>query len=232
MHPVLFKFHSLTIYSYGLCVALAVVASLWLSLWLAPKRGLSASTAVDLLFIVFVAGVIGARAFYVLQHLDEYRGRWLHAFWLREGGLVWYGGFLLAVLSGIVYCRRHYQSVLAWPDFFAPILAFAHGVGRIGCFMNGCCYGKDGHPVQLYEAAGLFALSGLLFRAASKKPRDGSVISWYLLLYAALRFCLEFLRADQTLHFGLSVPQWMSLGLFGLGLGFLGALRSGHENQR
>lgn len=231
MHPVLFQFHSFTVYSYGFCVALAAAVSFFLSLRLAARRGLSAGTAADLLLVLLISGIAGARVFYVLQHWPDYREHWLSALWLREGGLVWYGGFIAAVLSGLVYCRRHYQSVLAWSDFFVPILALAHGIGRIGCFLNGCCFGRDGHPAQLYEAGGLFALSGVLFWIASKKPRHGRLTGWYLVLYAMLRFTVEFFRGDQTPYHSLSLPQWMSLGFFLLGLVFLYALR-GHENER
>ena len=196
MHPILFKFYGITLYSYGFCVALAVTVALLLAIRLAPKNFLSSGTTVDLLFILFVAGIVGSRIFYVLQHWEDYRSHWLSIFWIQEGGLVWYGGFIFAVLAGALHCRRHRLSVLTWADFFAPLLSLAHGIGRIGCFLNGCCYGKDGHPVQLYEAFGLFVITAVLLLIASRKTRSGEVLAWYLILYSTLRFGVEFFRGD------------------------------------
>jgi phosphatidylglycerol:prolipoprotein diacylglycerol transferase len=232
MHPVLFKFHGLTLYSYGLCVAIAVTLALWLSARRAKSRGLSPSAAVDLLFIAFLGGIAGARVFYVLQHLPEYRPNWMSVFWIQEGGLVWYGGFIFAALSGAFYCRRSRLPVLIWSDLFAPVVALAHGIGRIGCFLNGCCYGKNGLPAQLFESAGLFLIAGLLFMAVPQKARAGRVTAWYLFLYGALRFGVEFLRGDQPLFFVLTLPQWISLAAVSAGLALLNNTQgSAHENK-
>ncbi len=233
MHPVLFKFHGITLYSYGFCVALAVTLALLILIKQAPAKRLPANTAIDLLFILFVAGVVGARIFYVIQHLEDYRVHWVSVFWVQEGGLVWYGGFVFALLAGFFYCRRHHLAVLAWADLFAPLLSLAHGIGRIGCFLNGCCYGKDGHPVQLYESFGLLAITGVLFWIASKKTYHGEVTVWYLFLYSLLRFGVEFFRGDQEIFYFLTIPQWISAALFLFALGLWGALRaSGHEHCR
>ena len=98
----------------------------------------------------------------------------------------------------------------------APVLALSHGIGRIGCFMNGCCGGKEifglKQPVQLYESAGLFVLAGILFQLSKRKVRAGSIFLIYLLSYGILRFILEFWREGQDLVAGLTGPQWVSVG--------------------
>ena len=247
MHPILFKFPRLTLYTYGFFVALAMALVLWLSVKRSRREGLPPQEALDLLFIVFVSGMFGARLFYVLQHWADFSGDWTASFRLQEGGLVWYGGFLTGTFCGIISCIRKKQSVLRWADFFAPIAPLGHAVGRLGCFFNGCCYGRPTdsflgvffpgdsfarHPTQLYESFGLAVIAFVLFKMARQKHGAGQIASFYMLFYGLLRFGLELLRADQELFFQLSIPQWISLGLFTIGLVFLRMFRaSGHENK-
>ena len=154
MHPVLLKTPFVTIYTYGVCVALAVALSLWLSSRRAASFGLLASDAMDILLVGFIAGIVGSRAAFVFQSLEYFQGDWVSMVMLQQGGLVWYGGFMASVLAAALVCRAKKASVPRWADFFAPVLALAHGVGRLGCYFNGCCAGKD-FSVQLLEAAGL-----------------------------------------------------------------------------
>ena len=226
MKPVLFQWHSVTLYTYGFFVAIAMVAVFLVAGRRARAVGLPQTVVADLIFLLFVSGVIGARAFYVLQHGEQYRADWTTVFAIREGGLVWYGGFLVAACAGIAYARWRHWPVLKLCDFFAPLVPLAHGIGRFGCFFNGCCYGRDGIPVQLIEAAALFLLSAGLFSFASRKHREGEVLVLYVAGYAAVRFFTEFLRGDQTPVGFLTLPQWTSALLFA------GALVFGHGLRR
>lgn len=229
MHPILFKFHTVTVYSYGFFVALGMLLVFYLVIARAPRLGLPKDVASDLVFLLFVTGVIGARIFYVWQHFEEYRPDLLQAFSVQEGGLVWYGGFIVAVMSGLIYASVKKLPIGVWLDFFTPLVPLAHAMGRIGCFLNGCCFGKftqsrwgillpgEGAarlPAQLYEAAFLLLLSGFLFILSYKKYRPGTLFMTYVASYSAGRFFLEFLRGDQTLFLSLSIPQWSSLFLF------------------
>ena len=156
---------------------------------------------------------------------------------IQEGGLVWYGGFLVAATVGFLAAFFKRWPLLGLADFLAPYLALAQGIGRMGCFLNGCCYGKPSkvfwaarfsadvarHPVQIYEAAASFLIFAFLFKfydCLPKSRRTGVVFVLYLILYSAARFGLEFFRGDQTLIGKLSPPQWTSLVLF-LGALFL-----------
>lgn len=210
MHPVLFSTPYFTVYSYGVAMALAMLLAWGLTSRLAARSSYPPEEASDILFILFAAGVAGARLFYVFQHPDQYAGRWQAVFLLQEGGLVWYGGFIGAVFAAALYTRVKRLSALEWADFFSPILPLAHAVGRLGCFFNGCCVGKGGHAVQLYESALLAALSAWLFFLFFRKRTDGEIFARYLVGYGTVRFALEFLRADQIPWMGLTLPQWIS----------------------
>lgn len=217
MHPILFSRGSFTVYSYGFCVALAMILSIFLVRCLARRGPYSVQAATDLVFFIFIGGILGARLFYVAQHWTDYQDRLLTVFFLQEGGLVWYGGFLGAVLAVILAVRSRGESALVWADHFSPVIALGHAVGRIGCFLNGCCYGKADRPVQLYESFSLVILSVFLFACFFRKRRMGVTFGSYLLGYGFIRFCLEFLRGDQQPLAGLTIPQWISLGCIAAG---------------
>ncbi len=229
MHPILFHIRSTPIYSYGFFVALGVLAVFLLADRRAARFGIPQGIAVDLIFLLFVAGIAGGRMLYVWQNIEDYRHSLWKGFLIQEGGLVWYGGFIFAVAAGLVYVYWRRQSVLKLLDFFAPLVPLAHGIGRIGCFLNGCCYGRETngpwgvifygdtvkrHPAQLYEALFLFALSALLFYLSSAKKREGELFIFYLLFYSAFRFFIEFWRGDQIVFGYFTLPQWTSLVLF------------------
>ena len=235
MYPVLFRFHAFAIYTYGLFVALAVLAAYFLAGRRAKAMGLDPWVAADLVFYLFVSGVIGARLFYVIQHSEDYQGHFLKAISIQEGGLVWYGGFIVAALVGLGIAARSRWPLLKLCDLLAPILPLAHAIGRIGCFFNGCCYGLATRsvlgltfpgedvrrfPVQLFEAGALFILSAGLYYFSRKKRQDGELFMMYLLFYSAFRFFIEFFRGDQKLLIFLTPPQWTSLLLF-FGAAFL-----------
>ncbi|OGW80932.1 MAG: prolipoprotein diacylglyceryl transferase [Omnitrophica bacterium RIFCSPHIGHO2_02_FULL_51_18] len=233
MHPVLFKMGDVAVYSYGFFVAMGMLAAFCLVVSSAARFGFSRDAVSDLVFLLFVTGVIGARFFYVLQHFEEYGSAPMKVFSVQQGGLVWYGGFMFAATSGLIYALRRRLPVLKLLDFFAPLVPLSHAIGRIGCFLNGCCFGHftesgwgvllpgEGAPrlpVQIYESAFLLLLSLFLFVLSSKKHRDGEIFMGYVAGYGAGRFLLEFLRGDQILIFFLTIPQWTSVFLLAAAL--------------
>jgi phosphatidylglycerol:prolipoprotein diacylglycerol transferase len=228
MHPVLFQIKSVTIYSYGFFVALAVLAVFFLAGLRARAFGFPKASMLDLVFLLFVSGVLGARLFFVIQHWEDYQGDFWKAFWIQEGGLVWYGGFFAAAFAGMAFCFFKKWPILKVCDFFAPLVSLAHAIGRVGCFFNGCCFGHSGHPVQLYEAVFLAALSSALFFFSSKNKKQGLLFVSYLFFYSVFRFGIEFLRGDQVRAGVLTVPQWTSLFLFLASLFLLFLTRKKH----
>lgn len=236
MHPILFKIGPWTVYSYGVLVLVAFLTAYVTAQKRAAKAGLPSEMVSDLLLILFVTGILGSRIFYVIQHWDDFRGVFWRAFMIHEGGLVWYGGFLTAACSGLLYAAFRKWPILTLADLAAPSLVLGQGIGRLGCFLNSCCYGKETksfwavhfpedsvarHPVQLYETAACFLIFVILSFFYNRKTRkDGSVILLYIALYASARLGIEFFRGDQSLTLGLSIPQWTSLCLL-LGAGVL-----------
>jgi phosphatidylglycerol---prolipoprotein diacylglyceryl transferase len=150
-------------------------------------------------------------------------------FW--HGGLAYYGGFLFAVPVGLWYAKRHKLGVWRIADLTSPFIALGLFFGRMGCFLNGCCYGRECslpwavrfpglgnvpvHPTQLYEALGALAISATLYLGVRPRKRaHGQVFAALLVLYGVLRFVLEFWRADERGGFaGLSTSQWIGIPL-------------------
>ncbi|MDR1417560.1 MAG: prolipoprotein diacylglyceryl transferase [Endomicrobium sp.] len=244
MYPVLFSFGGLKIFSYGLFVAVAFITSMhYLSYSLSKLK--SKIFTQDELYTFFVYlvffGIVGARVFYVLTNLKDYITNPLDIFKVWQGGLVYYGGFITIVTFSIIYCKVKNIQILLLGDFFSPALALGHAIGRIGCFFSGCCYGRETnmpwsvvfkdkqslavlgqhlHPTQIYESLGnLFIFLILLFYM--KKVREtGTVFAVYLILYAILRFVVEYFRGDDRgmYYFGFSISQNISIILFVVGV--------------
>src|SRR5579864_9007570 len=175
MHPILFQIGPLTLRTYGALIALAFLAAIRMAKWGVRLRGIPEAFLMDLSIILVFGGLIGARLFYVLLNFSYYLEHPLESLKVWEGGLVFYGGFLVASAAGIFYVRTKKYSVGVVADCLAPALAVGQAVGRLGCFFAGCCYGKptsapwavtfkdpaslaplgvDLHPTQIYESIG------------------------------------------------------------------------------
>lgn len=256
MHPILFHVGSTPIYSYGFLIAVGYVSALLLGRHLAKARGLDPSPLMDLAFLAIVSGVVGARLFFVLQSLDRFASHPAEIFDVWSGGLVFYGGFLLATASCMAFGFWKKLPIWLTTDIAAAGVAIGHAFGRLGCFAAGCCYGSycpfpwgvenqsnfvDAehrgiplHPVQLYESFLLFSLAAALaWLIRSRKLPDGIPAAIYLAAYALIRFLTEMFRGDADRGFvlggWLSVSQAVALGLFALGSGVL-VRRLGRKN--
>lgn len=249
MYPVLFKiplFGGITIYSYGVMVALGFVAGMWWVVTESKRVGQNPGRAMDLVFYVILAAILGSRILHVaVSERERFLQEPLMFFKIWEGGLVFYGGLIAAVLVSIWYLRRHRLNTLIYCDIFAPGIALGHALGRIGCFLAGCCYGRaldathwfcvtfplDRHsfapggvplyPTQLMESAGEFINFGILALLSRRKRFDGQLIATYLMLYALLRGFVEYFRGDAVRGFiiepWLSTSQFISIIMFALG---------------
>ena len=232
MYPILFELGPVRLYSYGLMLALGFLLAVNLAERRARGAGLDSNKIQTLALVALLAGLIGARLGYVFLNWRFFAQRPLEIFRLDHGGLVFYGGLAVGVLVGIWVARR--QALPGWKtlDVMAPPFVLAHAVGRIGCFLNGCCYGKPSsvpwavvfpndlvsrHPVQLYEAAALVGIFFLLTRAERSNPRPGTVTLIYGFFYGGWRFFIEYFRGDNpVVALGLTVFQWLSIGLIAL----------------
>lgn len=251
MFPVLLEAGGVRIYSYGFFIALGYLAALGLGRALARSRGLDPAPFMDLAFIAIASGVVGARVLYVLTEPETFLRNPAEIFNFWNGGLVFYGGFLMATVACLAY--GIWKKMPLWPstDIVVTGVALAHGFGRIGCFAAGCCHGnycpypwavhndtdfvakqfrgQPLHPVQLYESLSLFALAGLLsWLIYRRKAPDGVPALLYLAGYALIRYVMELYRGDDdrgvVLGGAFSTSQGIALGLMALALG-LAALR-------
>jgi phosphatidylglycerol---prolipoprotein diacylglyceryl transferase len=237
MHSILFHLGPLPIYSYGFMLMLAFLAATAIATHLARERGMPPEYVLDLTAYILVAGILGARLLYVMLTWSYFRDHLDHVFRVWEGGLSFHGGLVGGLLAGLLYCRGRSISFLRMGDIVAPGLAIGYSIGRIGCFLNGCCYGAPtdlpwacrfhdppitgpltppSHPTQIYASiinVGIFALLMLIWR---RQKATGQVLWSYLLFYAIYRFGIEFLRKGataQVLAMGLTHSQWASIGM-------------------
>ncbi len=145
MDPVAFEVGPLTIRWYGIFVALAFLVGMAVVNWRAPRRGISRDSVMDIAFWTMAGGILGARVLYVLQNWSDFRSTPLEIIRIDHGGLVFYGGFIGAFIVAAVAVRIKNLAAADIADIFAPALPAAHVLGRIGCFLNGCCFGRAWH---------------------------------------------------------------------------------------
>lgn len=189
----------------------------------------------DLLIVVMVCGFFGARIFHIFyEEFDFYAAFPLETFKFWKGGFIYYGGFIAGLISAIVFCYQNKQNFWTWTDFFSPYIGLAYALGRIGCFLQGCCYGlycewpwavRHLHPTQLYMCIADIMLVLFLIRFKTwalinqKKfysrifKFDGSFFLFWIFGHAFNRFMIEFLRNDDrgAIILDYSISQWISL---------------------
>lgn len=236
MNRVCFTIGGRPIYWYGVMAAAGFLAGLFHWQWLGRRQNRPSEFAADLMFWILIAGLVGSRLAYVISEWSDFRGRWLHVVRVDEGGLIFYGGLAAAAIAVAVLARRRKEPFWSLADFTISALPLGHALGRIGCFINGCCYGKPTHapwacytadawrhPVQLFESGANLAIYAVILaywaRHKFRSDRNGRICGLYLMLYPPVRFFLEFLRGDPRMRWlGWTVAQWISVGLFGLGI--------------
>lgn len=146
MHPELLHWGVLRITSYGLMLAVAFLVGTWLALRESRRLGLDEDRVVTVILVALVTGVVGARALYVVEHLRDFRGTYLSVLALWQGGLTLYGGIVAGTVGGLFVARQTGLPMWVTADALAPSLVLGTVFGRVGCFLNGCCYG---HPTRL-----------------------------------------------------------------------------------
>jgi phosphatidylglycerol:prolipoprotein diacylglycerol transferase len=244
MYPEIF--HLSFLHTYGALVALAFLAGLWMATRLAKRCGLDAEAATNLGIYCALAAILGAKVMMIIVD-PRYRENPSEIFSLDtlQAGGVFYGGLIGALAVAWWYMRKTRLPLWKTADVFAPGIALGHGIGRLGCFSAGCCWGVECHlpwavtfrnpvahdlvgvplgqplhPTQLYEAFAEFLIFGILYRQFGKPHRSGTIIGLYLMLYSIARFIVEFFRNhEQGNLWGtpLDTSQWISLGLCAIG---------------
>jgi phosphatidylglycerol:prolipoprotein diacylglycerol transferase len=217
LHRTLLELGPFKIQSYGLMLSLAFLLGGIMLIRGARKRGLDEGAVLNLIYIIVFSSVIGSRLMYVLGHLSEYRADPLSAFKVWEGGLTLYGGLLLAVLGSVIYMKTVGLPVMIVCDLAAPAIALGKAITRLGCFLNGCCFGvrtdlpwgvvfpydsQAGvvfpgahlHPVQLYSSGLSLLVFGILLLILRAGFRAGTVFWSFLLMDSSVRILLGFVR--------------------------------------
>ena len=223
MHPRLFDLGPFTIYTYGVLLAAAFLLGLKLATARARRRGLDPARVLDLGIYIIVAAIAGGKLLLLVTDFQSFRASPTDFLSLARSGGVFYGGLILAVLVAVWYMRRH--ALPLWPTFdvFAPGIALGHAIGRVGCFMAGCCWGHETtvpwgvtftdpftgsyvgtplgvplHPTQVYESLAELAILGVLLWMERRLGRNfpGRTFWTYILLYGLTRYTIEFFRGD------------------------------------
>ena len=224
MYPKIVDLGPVTIHTYGLLLALAFIAGIWLTSRNARKEGLDPDKIWNLGLIIIFSALVGAKILLFLSDFSYYSQNPREIFslsTLRSAG-VYYGGLLLALAASAVYLRKTGLPGWTVADLAAPGIALGQAIGRLGCLSAGCCYGKPTHmpwgitftdryaydnvgvplntplhPTQLYESVATFLLFLYLMWRLSRKHFTGQIILEYLILYSVFRFVIEFFRDDE-----------------------------------
>jgi phosphatidylglycerol:prolipoprotein diacylglycerol transferase len=252
VQPIAFKLGPLTVHWFGVCIALAFLAGMWTAARRAPRIGVPGETIADLVVPwLLLGGILGARVMFIVTYWqDEFAGKpWWEIFMIQRGGLVFYGGLIGASLAVIVFALLKKVSVWKLADILAPSIALGSMFGRIGCLMNGCCYGRACelpwairfpgdhstggqpiHPTQIYDALlNLTLYVGLAWLFRQRRKFDGQIFAIYLMCYALTRSTVEFFRGDYSdahLHSGFTPAHLLSVGIFAAGITLFFVLRS------
>ena len=221
MFPELFRIGSFPVNTYGVLLAAAFLAGLFVAARLGARDGLRRERIFDLGLWMLLAALVGSKLLLMVVE-PEYRQeplRLLSLDFLRSGG-VFYGGFIGGLLATVLLLRRYRMPFWKTADAFAPALALGQSIGRLGCFAAGCCWGKECawpwgveftqagheatgvpvgvhlHPTQLYESAATLIIFVFLVWLHRRKRFAGQVLLAYAALYGATRFTIEFFRDD------------------------------------
>ena len=245
MYPDLIDLGFLHLKTYGALMATGFIVCWWLVERLSGRKDLS-----NLLMLLMLGGVVGSRAAYVIEHWQaEFASNPMSVIRVDQGGLMFYGGFILSFVVFFAWCFFKREHPLRLADLLSTVMPLGHAFGRVGCFFYGCCYGRDSDawcavtfpagspswyehgrrmvsvlPTQLFEAAALLALFVALMALGRRgaRERPGLVTGAYLIGYAVIRFGIEYLRGDPRAAVGpLSISQAISVGMVVVGVVFI-----------
>jgi len=206
----------------------AFTASSILASLQAKRQNLNPDIIFNLAFIAFIAGIIGARSLYIIENISYYIKNPVEIIMLQHGGLSWFGGLALGVTSGVMYLKKQNLRIYKAFDLIAPFVALGQAIGRVGCLLNGCCFGKPSRfgiyfpvhksiliPTQLYSSLVLIIIFIILRLLQNRPHKEGNIFFIYLLLYSLTRFFIEFLRDDNPVIFlNMTLFQIISIAVF------------------
>jgi|DewCreStandDraft_4_1066084.scaffolds.fasta_scaffold138158_1 phosphatidylglycerol:prolipoprotein diacylglycerol transferase len=237
MCPELFHIGNFPVRSFGLVLVVGFLVGIWMARRRASRFGLNPEKLWDLAILLIVFGVLGSRLAFIVQEWDHFSRHTNEIFSLRFDGLTSFGGIILGLVVMTIWCRRTKTPFLAAMDVFAVPFLVASAIGRVGCLLNGCCYGGPTdlpwgvhfvdvpgahHPAQLYDSLMCLAGAGLIAwserrRLASGEPLvQGRSMSLMFLAYGVSRFIYEFWRAGSSSTYWGSLPITQAQAMAGL----------------
>ena len=237
MYNEILKIGPVTIHGYGLMIGIGILCALFFGLRLARKKDLNTDEIYNLTILCAVSGFVCAKLLYCIVEWKVFISDPLAI--LGSDGFVVYGGIIGATLIAGLYCRKKKLAFFRYFDVVLPSVAIAQGFGRIGCFLAGCCYGKETdsfigvvfhnsdyapngvplYPTQLFSSAGCFLMAVILFLYSKKERKPGSAGSLYLIMYSVGRSIIEFFRNDYRGEIGvLSTSQFISIFILIIGI--------------
>jgi len=235
MFPDLFSIGPLTIHTYGLFMAAGFFFGMAVTLKIAKLEGITPQQIMDMGLIIILSAIVGSRLMHILLNITYYSQEPVAIFKIWQGGLIFSGGIIGVIIAMFCYAKRRDLSLLKMGDLWAPAAAVGQAIGRIGCFMSGCCYGKPTdmkwsvvfthpnslaplniplHPTQIYSSVSGFIIFFILLTMRSKKTFEGQVFLWFLILHSTARLVIERFRGDYrgiVLNTDMSVTQLVTI---------------------
>ncbi len=219
MRPELFEIGPLTVHAYGFFLALAFIVGMLVSFWYLRKQFMDAYVVFELVLAAAVGGIVGARIFYIIGHWSSFSSAWWEIFYFWDvEGLVFYGGLIVGIAAAVAVVKWRGLSIGVVLDSGGLAVPAALAVARVGCYLNGCCYGKSTslpwgvtfpratqlsmgmpsnpvHPTQIYEIIMDLAILIILLAVYKRFRYRGEIMLAFIMLYAVARFINEFFRA-------------------------------------
>jgi phosphatidylglycerol:prolipoprotein diacylglycerol transferase len=235
MFPDLFSIGPVTIHTYGFFMAAGFFFGIIVTLKIAKIEGITPQRIMDMGLIIILSAIAGSRLMHILLNITYYSQEPVAIFKIWQGGLVFSGGIIGVIIAMFWYAKRRNLSLLRMGDLWAPAAALGQAIGRIGCFMSGCCYGKPTdlkwgvvfthpnslaplniplHPTQIYSSMFGFIIFFILLAIRSKKTFEGQVFLWFLILHSTSRLVIERFRGDYRgiiLNTDMSVTQLVTI---------------------
>ena len=225
-----FSIGPVTIHGYGACIAMGLLAALFMSSYRAKKRGMNDDICYGIVFVAAVFGFLSAKIMYCIVEWKSFIADPLS--FITSSGFVVYGGITGGILAVFIYAKVKKVSFVDYLDLVLPAVALAQAFGRVGCFFAGCCYGRETDscigvtfhnslyapnnvkliPTQLISAGGDLINMVLLLFIAKRTKKKGTVSACYLIFYSVGRFFIEMLRNDDRGTVGaLSTSQFYGI---------------------
>ena len=241
MRPILIQFNEIALPSYGVMLVISFIAAILYVRRAGKRFNISPMIIENLAFYVMVGVIIGGRILYVVFHWSQYENDLLGIIRIWEGGMMFFGGFIGALIAGIIYLRKEKTPVLKVADIIVPAVALGTFFTRIGCFLNGCCFGKPSslpwaikfpahcvagsspvgqyslHPTQPYASLFGLALFFFLNRKLNKPHKTGVVFALYLIFSGAFRFGVDFIRYYENIA-NFWINQVIAFVIVGIGI--------------